>query len=177
MPQWIWQSGDGFGHRSQLVYSIPSAFAVRSMAGNRVVDLLFHMRIILEVGERLVDIRTIPRSRHNPLFAPRFAAWCELTRRASVGEAAWRRSNLPLFQGSRREAWGLASVGSCIVVLLCCRGPLGCARRLLRYWMNVSCWIYPAVVCISPSIGTSQTDPEPTVGRFTDDRSLPGGSD
>jgi hypothetical protein len=25
--------------------------------------------------------------------------------------------------------------------------------------MNVSCWIYPAVVCISPSIGTSQADP------------------
>jgi len=28
--------------------------------------------------------------------------------------------------------------------------------------MNVSCWIYPAVVCISPSIGTSQGDPKPT---------------
>jgi hypothetical protein len=26
--------------------------------------------------------------------------------------------------------------------------------------MNVSCWIYPAVVCISPSIGTSQADPK-----------------
>jgi hypothetical protein len=25
--------------------------------------------------------------------------------------------------------------------------------------MNVSCWIYPVVVCISPSIGTSQADP------------------
>src|ERR1700730_18425464 len=71
--------------------------------------------------------------------------------------------NLPLFQGSRREAWGLASVGSCIVVLLCYRGPCGCARRLLRYWMNVSCWIYPAVVCISPSIGTSQADPYVTL--------------
>jgi hypothetical protein len=33
--------------------------------------------------------------------------------------------------------------------------------------MNVSCWIYPAVVCISPSIGTSQADPKltPTVGK------------
>jgi hypothetical protein len=32
--------------------------------------------------------------------------------------------------------------------------------------MNVSCWIYPAVVCISPSIRTSQADPKETlVGR------------
>jgi hypothetical protein len=29
--------------------------------------------------------------------------------------------------------------------------------------MNVSCWIYPAVACISLSIGTSQTDPRPTM--------------
>jgi hypothetical protein len=28
--------------------------------------------------------------------------------------------------------------------------------------MNVSCWIYPAVACISLSIGTSQADPEET---------------
>jgi len=26
--------------------------------------------------------------------------------------------------------------------------------------MNVSCWIYPAAVCISPPIGTSQADPK-----------------
>src|SRR5712691_7029844 len=54
LPQRIWQAGDGFGHSSQLVNSIPAAFAVRSVAGNRVVDLLFHMRIILEVGLRVV---------------------------------------------------------------------------------------------------------------------------
>jgi hypothetical protein len=28
--------------------------------------------------------------------------------------------------------------------------------------MNVSCWIYPAAVCISPPIGTSQADPQGT---------------
>ena len=31
--------------------------------------------------------------------------------------------------------------------------------------MNVSCWIYPAAVCISPPIGTSQADPERNLGR------------
>jgi len=30
--------------------------------------------------------------------------------------------SLPLFQGSRRDAWGIGSSGSCMVMLLCCRG-------------------------------------------------------
>jgi hypothetical protein len=29
--------------------------------------------------------------------------------------------------------------------------------------MNVSLWIYPAVACISPPIGSSQADPKPTL--------------
>jgi hypothetical protein len=29
--------------------------------------------------------------------------------------------------------------------------------------MNVSCWIYPAVACISPPIGSSQADPNRTL--------------
>jgi hypothetical protein len=41
-------------------------------------------------------------------------------------------TSLPLFQGSRREAWGVVSVGSCMVVLLCCRGASGCGHQFLR---------------------------------------------
>src|SRR6202030_3050138 len=54
----------------------------------------------------------------------------------SAGASFLRRDlapiSLPLFQGSRREAWRVASVGSCIVVLLCCRGASRCGHRFLR---------------------------------------------
>src|SRR5882672_3733421 len=50
LPQGIWQAGDGFGHGSQFVNFIPPAFAVRSVAGDCVMDLFFYERIILEIG-------------------------------------------------------------------------------------------------------------------------------